>query len=151
MFMYFSCSTRTNSIESFIPKSCNILDSLVIDFNKDNVKDYVLIVDSINNFSLDDGYVALMILEGINTDNYLLSVYNDTLAFDGLSMQQDTLVIFEVIGWTAWKSEYEYYCVFDSINNGWYIVKEGGFSLNVFEPEETYSEEMSYVHKKLNQ
>jgi len=79
IIFYLSCSTRNHSIESFIPKSCKILDSLVIDFNKDNVKDYVLTVDSIKNFTFEDGYVALIILEGINTDNYFLSVFNDSL------------------------------------------------------------------------
>jgi len=151
IIFYLSCSTRNHSIESFIPKSCKILDSLVIDFNKDNVKDYVLTVDSIKNFTFEDGYVALIILEGINTDNYFLSVFNDSLYFDGLTMKQDTLIIFKVTGWTLWKSRYEYYCVFDSLKNNWYIVKEGESTLNYSEPEETYSEQMSNVYKKLSQ
>ncbi len=151
IIFYLSCSTRKHSIESFIPNSCKILDSLVIDFNKDNVKDFVLIVDSIKNFTFDDGYVALMILEGINTDNYLLKAYNDSLYFDGIYLKQDTLIVFENVGLTAWKSVYEYYCIFDFVKNDWYIVKELGYSLHVLDPEDTYSENVTFVFKKLNQ
>ena len=154
--LYLSFTIRGQSVESFIPKSCKILDSLVIDFNKDHLNDFVMLVEKNPDDSIDYEFGAIIILQGVSPFDYILKVYNDSLDINrielkGLGIQQDTLIIYSWEGLTAWKSGDDYYCVFDPKNNDWFIVKQLSYSLSVLDPENTYTEEIKYLSKKLNQ
>jgi len=154
--LYLSFTIRGQSVVSFIPKSCKIIDSLVIDFNKDHLNDFVMLVEKDPNDSIGYEFRAIIILQGATPSDYFLKVYNDSLDINGtelkgLGIQQDTLIIYSWEGLTAWKSGDDYYCLFDPNNNNWFIVKQLSYSLSVLDPENTYTEEIKYLSKKLNQ
>lgn len=154
--LYLSFAIRGQSVDSFVPKSCKIIDSLVIDFNKDHLNDFVMLVEKEPNDSIDYEFRAIIILQGNSPSGYILKVYNDSLDINGtelkeLGTQQDTLIIYSWDGLTAWKTGNDYFCVLDQKDNDWYIVKQLSYSLSVIDPENTYTEEIKYLSKKLNQ
>lgn len=78
---YFSNQTFSQStgITSFIPAGCSILDSASGDFNKDGLKDYVLILKVDEEEEHADTTRPLLLLMGTGKDQYRLIGRNDSV------------------------------------------------------------------------
>ncbi len=146
---------------SFIPTAYEIMDSLVLDYNKDSVKDIIMVIENSLQDSSEEEYPRILIvLQGLDSLNYKLEASNDTLLlckncggffdpYDGISFERDTLLISQW-GGSAWRWGVEYSCVYNNVDNSWYIVKEYTYSLHNLDPENTWEDETNYFYKKLN-
>jgi hypothetical protein len=145
---------------SFIPPSYKMLDSLVLDFNNDNIQDFIMVLESSLQDSLEEEYPRILIvLQGIDSFNYKIKAFNDSLLlckncggffdpYDEISFDQDTLLISQW-GGSAWRWGVEYACVYNKDDNDWYNVKKYTFSHHNLDPENTWEEETNYLYKKL--
>ena len=146
---------------SFIPPTYDITDSLIIDFNKDNIQDFIIVLESNLQDSLEEEYPRILIaLQGIDSFNYKMSAINDSLLlckdcggffdpYEGISFDQDTLLITQW-GGSSWRWGVEYSCVYDRNDNTWYIVKVHEFAHSNLDPENTLEEKTNYIYKKFN-
>jgi hypothetical protein len=146
---------------SFIPPSYKMLDSLVLDFNNDNIQDFIMVLESSLQDSLEDEYPRILIvLKGLDSLNYNMEAFNDSLLlckncggffdpYDEISFDQDTLLISQW-GGSGWRWGVEYACVYNKDDNAFYIVKEYTFSQHVSAPEDTLKEETKHIYKRLN-
>jgi len=166
IFIYFIVFIICHNIfsqskESFIPSTYKMRDSLVIDFNKDGNQDFIMVLESSLQDSLEEGYPRILIvLQGIDYFNYKMKAYNDSLLlckncggffdpYEGISFREDTLLISQW-GGSAWRWGIDYSCVYNRTNDEWYIVKEYTFSHHNSDPENTWEDEIKIFYKKLN-
>jgi len=152
-----SSQTKT----SLIPPTYKMLDSLILDYNNDNVQDFIMVLESSSQDSLEEEYPRILIvLQGLDSFNYIKKSFNDSLLlckncggffdpYEGISFKQDTLLISQW-GGSAWRWGVEYACVYNKSDNDWYIVKEYTFSHHNLDPENTWEDETKYFYKKLN-
>lgn len=162
VFLQFNCTQTKNESKTkayFIPKDFQIRDSLVIDFNKDGISDIVLALQSSKEDLPNDFPGILIILKGINLNEYELSARNDTLIwcktcggimgnpFDSFIFENDTLQINQA-GGSASRWGFNYYCTYDNKTDNWFIVKKYSFNYNSNDPEESFDDSTNiYVPK----
>ena len=162
--LQFNCSqpkTENKTKMSFIPQDFQVRDSLVIDFNKDGINDFVMALQSsLPDSSTEETLRILMILKGINSTDYKLSARNDTLLwcktcggmmgdpFDGFYFDSDTLEVSQA-GGSACRWGVKYFIVFNHEKDNWSIVKKYSFSYDSLDPEESFEDSTIIYNPKI--
>lgn len=72
-------SAQSSSLQSFIPAGYSILDSAAGDFNKDRLKDYILILKVNEEENDADTTRPLLLLMGMADNQYQLAARNDSV------------------------------------------------------------------------
>ncbi len=155
MTLLFGVSSFSQSINSLIPNKYEIMDSLKVDYNNDDISDYILALSSPLEDSIPEQYPRiLLILRGKDSLNFSLEVKNDTLLlckdcggffdpYSHMEFRDDTLIV-NHYGGSIWRWEENYYYAYNRENYKWLLVKLFTCSYNNLDPDSTYTEETKY-------